>query len=67
MQTLYNCKYYKSNNNLNLTCLKHKKRCELINGNANCLDFNDKRCLGIDCTWYTVDYCKLEKKNESNI
>lgn len=45
MQTLYGCKHYKYNDNLNNTCLKFNKRCILLD-NPNCYDYNNKVDLG---------------------
>lgn len=47
MQTLYCCKHYNYNDNLNFTCQKHKKRCILLEGNANCIDFVNGEILEI--------------------
>ena len=42
MQTTYNCKFYKHNNNLNLTCTKNKKRCILLSGLNTCYEYTNK-------------------------
>lgn len=61
MQILYNCKHYKQNDNLNLTCQKFDKRCILRDGNANCIHYDDNNisCLDIDCAWCGEIKCTI--------
>ena len=45
MQTLYDCEFFSNEKNLNKTCIKNKRRCELFYENY-CTEFIEKGCSG---------------------